>query len=166
LAAIKQMYRVFCKVEETAVAVCIVAITALVFLSAVLRTINHPINWAQDFSLLLFAWVVFLGADVALRRADFLRVDIIVSRFPEKLREALYYIWYMVAIVFLAMLVCYGIPLALENTKRPLGTMAISYSWVTISVPIGSFLMIITIIIKLVLHRKGIKPEAESKEAF
>ena len=166
MKAIKKMYRLFCKVEAVAVAVCIVAITTLVFLSAVLRTMNHPINWAQDLSLLLFAWTVFLGADVALRRADFLRVDILVGKFPVKLREALYYIWYMVAILFLAMLVRYGIPLALENSKRPFGTMAISYSWATISVPVGSLLMIITIIIKLVSHKKGIKPQAAPKEAF
>ena len=150
LKAIQRFYRLFCKAEEAAVALCIVAITLLIFISAVLRSINHPINWAQDFSLLLFAWLVFLGADVALRRADFLRVDILMNRLPPKVQEILWYLWYGAAILFLCILVRYGVPLALENTKRPFGTMALSYSWATISVPVGSALMIITIVIKLV----------------
>ena len=154
---IKKIYGIFCKIEETVVAICIAAITFLVFLSAVMRTINHPINWVQDFSLLLFAWLVFLGADVALRRADFLKVDILVKKFPKKVQEFLYYFWYVLALLFLGILVYYGIFLAAHNFKRPLGVMPLSYSWVTISVPVGAALMIITIIIKLCQHYKAAK---------
>ena len=164
--AVKKFYRFFCMAEEAAVALCIVVITLLVFISAIMRTINHPINWAQDFSLLLFAWLVFLGADIALRRSDFLRVDILFNRLPYKLQDMLYYTWYILALLFLCILVRYGVFLAIENTKRTFGAMTISYSWATISVPIGSALMIVTIIIKLVSRFKGIKPEEESKEAI
>jgi len=164
LEALKKFYRWFCKAEEAAVALFIVAITLLVFISAVMRTISHPINWAQDMSLLLFAWVVFLGADVALRRSDFLRVDILMNRFPKKLQEFLYYLWYILAILFLCILVVYGFPLALENTKRPFQSMGISYSWATMSVPIGSALMIITIVIKLISRYKGTGTQEEKSE--
>ena len=136
--------------EEFAALSSIAAITLLVFMSAIMRTVGHPINWAQDASLLLMAWVAFLGADVALRRADFLLVDILISRLSAKVQNFLYYLWYIMAVAFLGMLITYGIPLAIANAKRPFQTLGISYSWATISVPVGAALMIVTIVIKLV----------------
>jgi len=166
LELFKKFYRLFCRLEELIVALFIFAITMLVFASAIFRTINHPINWAQDLSLLLFAWVVFLSGDVALRRSDFLRVDILITKFPLKLQNFLYYLWYIIPIVFLGMLVSYGIPLAVYNVKRPFQTLGISYSWATMSVPVGSALMIITIVIKLVSRLKGGKVEQATEEAI
>jgi TRAP-type C4-dicarboxylate transport system permease small subunit len=163
LAAI---YRGFCKVEETIVAVFVAAITFLVFLSAVARFAGRPINWAPDTSLLLLSWVVFLGADAALRRSDFIRVDILLLRLPAKLQKFLYYFYYFIIILFLLLLVRFGIPLALENTKRNFQGMQISYSWATISAPIGALLMIITIVLKLVRHWKDSKIASEGTEAI
>lgn len=163
---IKVFYRYFCKFEELIVSVFIAAITFLVFASAIARLIRHPLNWAQDISLLLFAWVVFLGADHALRKADFVRVDMLISKFPAAVQKFLYYLWYIVAIAFLGVLVRFGIPLSIENSKRLFQTLGISYSWATISVPVGSALMIVTIIIKLVKHWKDKEIVVNSKEAI
>lgn len=139
-------------------------ISGLVFVSAVARTIRKPLNWAQDVSLLLFAWLVFLGADSVLRKQDFISVEMLVKIFPKKVRTFLYYFWYGVALVFLGVLVRYGIPLCLLNAKRLFQTLGISYSWATASVPVGSIFLIITIVIKLVQHHKGeTNAVAESK---
>jgi TRAP-type C4-dicarboxylate transport system permease small subunit len=161
-------YRGFCKAEEFIVAAFVGIITFLVFISAIARlpAINHPINWAQDFSLLLFAWVVFLGADLALRKAEFVRVDMVVSRFPNRVQKALYYFFYVIIIVFLGILIRYGIPLCVSNQKRLFQTLGISYSWATASVPIGSFLLIITIILKLIAHRNDDSITVQGKEAI
>ncbi|MGF6906499.1 TRAP transporter small permease [Fusobacterium sp. PH5-44] len=146
----KKIYDLFCKIEEFIVCFFLATITTLVFISAVARTIKKPINWAQDVSLLLFAWLVFLGADMALRHADFVRVDMLIQKLPDKISKFLYYFWYIIIIIFLTVLIRYGIPLSIQNSKRLFQTLGISYSWATISVPVGSFLMIITILLKLV----------------
>jgi TRAP-type C4-dicarboxylate transport system permease small subunit len=148
------------------VAVFVALVTFLVFISAVARGINHPINWAQDLALLLFAWVVFLGADSALRKADFVRVDMLIMHFPPKVQKFLYYFFYVVIIGFLGILVRYGIPLCISNSKRLFQTLGISYSWATISAPVGSILLTITIVLKMVKnwHKETIKVEA--KEAI
>lgn len=168
MKAIEQIYKIFCRLEELIVASFIAIITLLVFLSAVMRLkfIGMPLNWAVDVSLLLFAWVVFLGADLALRRADFVRVDMLISKFPDAVQKALYYIFYFVAIGFLAVIVIYGVPLANENKARLFQTLGISYWWATISAPIGAALLIITILIKLVSHRNDKKIELKGKEAI
>jgi TRAP-type C4-dicarboxylate transport system permease small subunit len=161
-------YRAVCKVEEFIVAIFVAVITFLVFLSAIARlpAVNHPLNWAQDFSLLLFAWVVFLGADLALRKAEFVRVDMLVMRFPQGVQKFLYYFFYVVIIVFLAVLIRYGIPLCISNQKRLFQTLGITYSWATASVPIGSFLLIITVILKLIAHWKDKEIQVQGKEAI
>jgi TRAP-type C4-dicarboxylate transport system permease small subunit len=166
LKTLKAFYGVFCKIEEFVVSAFVACITLLVFTSAVARSIKHPLNWAQDVSLLLFAWVVFLGADLALRKADFVRVDMLVIHFPAKLQKVLYYAMYLIAIVFLGILIRYGIPLSIDNSKRLFQTLGISYSWATISVPVGSMLLIITIILKLIAHLKDKRITVQSKEAI
>lgn len=145
----KRFYDAFCRIEEFIAGTLIVFITGLVFISAVARSIGHPLNWAQDVSLLLFAWAVFLGADVALRDADFVNVDMFVTRLSEKFQTALSYIWNFVILTFLLALIRYGIPLSIENSKRLFQTLGISYSWASISVPVGSLFMIITIVLKM-----------------
>jgi TRAP-type C4-dicarboxylate transport system permease small subunit len=160
------LYRWFCKLEELIVSGFVAVITFLVFISAVARSVKHPLNWAQDVSLLLFAWVVFLGADLALRKADFVRVDMLVSHFPAKVQKVLYYLMYLIALVFLGVLVCFGFPLSMENSKRLFQTLGISYSWATISAPVGSILLIITISLKLIAHWKDKTILIQGKEAI
>jgi TRAP-type C4-dicarboxylate transport system permease small subunit len=160
------VYRGFCRIEETIVALFVALITFLVFFSAVVRLFKHPLNWAEDMALLLFAWVVFLGADSALRRADFVRVDMLVRFFPLKVQKFLYYFFYVVVIVFLGILIRYGIPLCIENSKRLFQTLGITYSWATISAPIGSILMILTIVLKLVKRWNDTEIKSEGKEAI
>lgn len=164
MKALKVFYNGFCKVEETIVAVFVAVIAFLIFISAVTRGFDYPINWAPDTSLLLLAWVIFLGADSALRRADFINVDLLLKHFPVKLQGFLYYFYYILAILFLGMLGRYGIPLCIENSKRNFQALTISYSWATVAVPVGAFLMIITIILKLIKRRRGEKAKSEGTE--
>ena len=163
---LRAIYHGFCVVEETIVAVFIASITFLVFISAIARSLGSPINWAPDIAMLLLAWVVFLGADSALRRMDFIRVDILILRFPAKVQKFLYYFYYTAIIMFLGMLVRFGIPLSIDNYRRTFQAMQISYSWATMSVPVGAFAMIITIIIKLVKRWKESEIKVDGKEAF
>jgi TRAP-type C4-dicarboxylate transport system permease small subunit len=166
MKSIGKIYRGFCKIEEGIVAAFVGIITFLVFISAIARGINHPLNWAQDMALLLFAWVVFLGADCALRRADFVRVDMVIRFFPHKVQKFLYYFFYIVSIGFLGILARFGIPLCFENSKRLFQTLGISYSWATISVPVGAMLLIITIILRLVKRWNEAEIKVEGKEAI
>jgi len=159
------LYQGFCKIEEIIVALFVALITFLVFISALARSFNQPINWAQDVALLLFVWVVFLGADSALRRADFVRVDILIQRFPHKIQKFFYYSFYVITMLFLGILVVYGIPLCIDNSRRLFQTLSISYSWATASAPIGSFFMIITIVLKLIKRWNEKEIKSEGKEA-
>lgn len=146
----KKFYRQVCKIEESLTSLLLLLICLLVFLSAIARTIRHPLNWAVDISLLLFAWEVFLGGDVAIRNTELIGVDIFLKMFPVRIQKILKIIFSVMILAFLGILVIYGIPLCLDSTKRLFQVLPISYAWCTLSVPAGSFLMIISVMIKLV----------------
>lgn len=146
----RRAYEALGKVEEAVVVAFITAMTLLIFLAAVTRTLGYPLNWANDLALLMFAWVVFLGADVALRHADFIRFDLIIKRFPKIVQKVLYYVFTLMAMGFFGLIVAYGFSLAIDNSRRLFQTLGISYMWATLSAPVGSILLIVTMAVKLI----------------
>lgn len=153
--AMKKFYKGLCKVEEFIVMVFLATITGLVFISAVTRTLKHPVNWAEDLSLLMFAWLVFLSADMAMRKADFVSVDILVDRLPGKARKILYYVCSVLIVLFLGVLIVYSIPLCIDNSKRLFQTLRISYSWATASIPVGALLLGTTAVKRIISNIKA-----------
>lgn len=145
-----RVYSAVTAVEAVLVPVFVVVITALVFISAVARTAGYPLNWAVDTSLLLLAWTVGLGGDLAIRKNRVVNVDMIVNFFPPKVRKFLALLWCVVMVVFLACLVKYGIDLCVSNRKRVYQTLQIGYIWATAAVPAGAFLMLISTVIRFV----------------
>lgn len=150
----KKLYDLFCRFEEFVTNMMLAGITALVLASAIGRTLGYPLNWAVDISLLLFAWEVFLGGDIAVRTTNLINVDMIFSRLPKKIQKYLNLGFYVLIILFLGVLVIYGIPLVLKSGKRLFQTLPFSYGWCTLSVPAGAFLMIISCCIRMnrILH--------------
>ena len=152
----KKFYNIYIKIEET-ITICLLGgIAGLIFVSAIMRYIGKPINWANDIALLLFSWLVFFGADLIMREKNLVDVDLVLQRFSLKARKFIRIASQLIIIIFLASLVRYGFPLAIESYSRKFSNMNLSYSWATISVPIGSIMLIVTSIINLrkMLHSK------------
>lgn len=160
----KKIYRQFCKIEEAITNLLLLMICLLVFVSAIARTIRHPLNWAVDISLLLFAWEVFLGGDVAIRNTELIGVDIFIKKFPASIQKGLRITFSFMILGFLSILVIYGIPLVLDSTKRLFQVLPLSYAWATLSVPVGAFFMIISVTIKLVRMIKEPAASLANKE--
>ncbi len=150
MSAIKKAYAAFCRLELYTVAVILLAISSLVFVSAIARTVGRPLNWAVDISMLLFAWMVFLGGDVVIRETNLISVDMFQKKLPPWLQKALMLIFYAMMLAFLFILVRYGMPLLYRNRKRMFQSTNISYSWCTLSVPVGAFLMAVSTAIRAV----------------
>jgi len=146
---IAEFYQRFTQAEEVLTNLFLVAITGLVFLSAVARTIHHPLNWAVDISLLLFAWEVFLGGDIAIRNTKLIGVEIIADKLPNWMQKMLSISFFCMIIGFCLFLTFFGIKLSAENTKRLFQVLPISYSWCTLCVPVGCFFMAVSSCLKI-----------------
>lgn len=139
-------------IEVVVSAACLVSCCLLIFIAALARAVGKPFNWSQDLSLFLFAWSVFLSADVALRKDKLVRVELLTQVFSKQVAKMVSTIIYGIMFAFLLALIIYGIKLSFISYKRVFqGIPGFSYTWVNISIPIGASLMAITTIRKAYL---------------
>ncbi|MDN4503200.1 TRAP transporter small permease subunit [Alteromonadaceae bacterium BrNp21-10] len=132
------------KLEERLCVVLLIAIVALVFVAAVMRSMGMPVIWSVDFAQLFFAWLIMLGANQTLRKAEHVGVDMLVRNLPWRTQVKIDLVLYLLVLMALVALLVFGIKLTLLNPQRALGTTSFSYSWVTAALPAGAGLMLIT----------------------
>ncbi|SKC82009.1 TRAP transporter small permease [Maledivibacter halophilus] len=132
------------RIEEITVCVGLSILILLVFTAATLRWFGIDMSWSVDFAQLTFSWVCFIGADLAMRHKRHMGVDILVNRFSLPVRNAIYLFNSILIMFFLVFITYYGANLSIINFQRTFNTLPISYSFVTISAPIGCLLMLYT----------------------
>ena len=129
----KKFYEKVCKLEELIALILVAGIAVLVFVSALMRTIGHP-------------WLIFLGSDVAMRGSGLIGVDLFVKKFPAGVQKVLDILFKVIIAAFLCVLIYYGYGMTTSGWARQITSLHISYSWVTMAVPVGSFFMLISTI--------------------
>ena len=146
----KKLYDYVCLGELLFVKVAFVSLVLLVFIAAFTRYIGYPINWSVDMAQCLFAWCTFLAADIAMRHNKLMRVDFFVLKLPERYQKGIELLNLGIILVFLLALIGYGSMLSYTTRFRTFqGIPGFSYTWVTLSVPVGSALMAITTVLNL-----------------
>ena len=132
---------------EAGLAVALLAvIVGLVFAAGFLRWFGAPLVWSVDLAQLLFIWVSFLGADMALRKRAHIGIDLLVRRLPGRGRVVLDLLLALLAIAFLGAMVVMGYRLTMLNLERQFGDSGISYAFVTVAVPAGCGLLALTLL--------------------
>lgn len=146
----KKFYSYICKGETLLIKVFLIFIVTLVFVAASTRYAGYPINWSVDIALCLFAWCTFLSADVAMRNNKLMKVDFLVRKLSSKNQDLIEIFNLVIIAVFLLALIGFGLWLSYTTRFRTFqGIPWFSYTWVTLSVPVGSALMLITTINKI-----------------
>lgn len=147
---LKKFYRAVCRVEVAMSSILLCSSVIVILISAIMRTIRHPINWGNEIALLMFAWSTFLGADVAYRRNATVFVDILINIVPKKVQRALRLFSHIMVAVFLAIVVVFGFIQVVKSAARPFQGIAwLSYSWITASLPTSCLMMFITALRKI-----------------
>jgi len=146
----KKIYEFICDKEMLIAKWSLWILTMLVFAAAVGRFLYHPMNWAMDVATFLFAWTVFLGADAAMRLDRLFCIEVITGKLAPKAQLYVKAINYLIIIIFLLGMIGYGSWLSYTTRLRTFqGIPGFSYTWVTLSVPFGCALMLITSILKI-----------------
>ena len=94
---------------------------------------------------LLFIWVSFIGADIALRTKVHIGMDLLVRPVPPRYRRFLECLLALLALAFLITMAVFGYELMMQNIERIYGDSGISYAFVTGAVPAGCLLLATTI---------------------
>lgn len=96
------------------------------------------------------AWLIFLGSDVAMRGSGLIGVDLFVKKFPAGVQKVLDILFKVIIAAFLCVLIYYGYGMTTTGWARQITSLHISYSWVTMAVPVGSFFMLISTILNII----------------
>lgn len=126
------------------------AMVSLIFVAAIARLVGSPMNWAIDMSTCLFAWSCFLSADIAWRENKLMNVDVLMRFLPSGLQKKLRLANYLIICAFLIYLIIWGCWLSYTTRARTFqGIPGFSYTWVTLSVPVGALFLLFTAIAKI-----------------
>lgn len=148
--AVAQFHRRLGALEAWLAAALLVAIVALVLVGAIARTLEAPLNWTGDMATFCFAWAVFLCADVAWRRDSLMSFDLLTQRLAAGPCRVLAVVNYALISAFLLYVAGAGLWLSWVSRARSFqGIPEISYSFVTLSMPVGAALLLVTTILKL-----------------
>ena len=146
-----------CKAEEFLFSFLFAVMVALVFSSAIARGIGKPLAWSLDVAQLLLCWTSLVGADVAFRHDKFIGLDLFTRKMPVKVQKVLEIVVLVLMQVAFCIFIYYGVMLSIKSWKRSFQTLPISYSFVTIALPVMSTLMTLTNILKIIDKVKNFK---------
>jgi TRAP-type C4-dicarboxylate transport system permease small subunit len=146
----KKFYERLIAAEAVLAAAFLVLMVVLIFAGGVARLFEHPINWAIDAATCFFAWACFLCADIAWRRGSLMSIEVLTRRLPPRLEAACRLVNYLIITLFLLYVIGMGVWLSWISRERSFqGIPEVSYSWVTMSMPVGACLLLITTLLKL-----------------
>jgi len=132
------------------------AMTLIVGYAVVGRYIfNRPIGWSEEISEYLVVWAVFMGAAYTLKKDGHIGVDILTSRLKDGTRRVFLRFQYLVGLIFFSLLFYKGIEMVALSLRMDSRSMAIEFPLFVahLSVPVGSALLILQCIHKLLLLR-------------
>lgn len=144
------------KVETLVVCAGLMVLIFTVFAAAILRFFGVDMSVSTDLAQLVFAWVSFIGADLAMRKDKHMGADMLVTKFPLPVLNGIYLFNYILILFFLLFAVHYGINLCIVNAARKYQTLYISYSYATASCPVGCGLMCISSVKHIVKYVQNI----------
>ena len=100
--AFARLDRLIARVTEIPAAI-LVAVEILVLLAGVISryVFNRPLTWSDELASILFLWLAMLGAVIALRRAEHMRLGFLVSLSAPRLRAWIDTLATMTVLIFL-----------------------------------------------------------------
>ncbi|WP_179290719.1 TRAP transporter small permease [Shouchella clausii] len=153
----------YLKVENAITRMLILALVGIVFMEVIMRALSSPTSWSVGVAQLIFIWLIFIGSNQALRHNAHVGVDVITQLLPVKVQKVIEFIMFLLIILFLIVLIIFGGMMVYLNTGRIIGGTSIAYYFITLSIPIGSLLMLGTAIQKVRFLYKQLKDRLEEK---
>ena len=121
------------------------------------RYVFHaPLVWSDELASMLFLWLSMLGATIALRRGEHLRMTGLIVRFGPHTRALLEAFALVASITFLLLLLPHAIAYAREESFIITPALEINDAWHAAAIPAGILLMLVAALSRLMrVHRIG-----------
>jgi TRAP-type transport system small permease protein len=112
---------------------------------------ESPIGWAEEITLGLFIWLVFIGISSAMKRGGHVGVDYFILKAPRPVRIVLNIIGAAsVYFVLIYVFIYLGLDLTAKAAIKITPVLGWSYQYIDIAVPLGGLLTTIHYTINLI----------------
>ena len=137
-------------VVETIAAGLVLAEIIVLFAGVVSRYVFHqPLVWSDELASIMFLWLSMLGAVVALRRGEHMRMTALVNHVQPHTRALLDTVAITASLAFLVLVLFPAGEYAYEETFIVTPALEISNGWRASAIPVGMGLMIVVALLRL-----------------
>jgi tripartite ATP-independent transporter DctM subunit len=135
---------------EIPAAMLVVAEIIILFAGVVARYgLRQPLIWSDELASILFLWLAMLGAAVAFRRSEHMRMTAVVAMASGRTQAYLAVVAICAALAFLLMIVAPTFQYAYEESFITTPALQISNSWRAAALPVGTCLMALFALLRL-----------------
>ncbi len=138
------------KLVEIPAAILVVAEIVILFAGVVARYgLRSPLIWSDELASILFLWLAMLGAAVAFRRSEHMRMTAVVASAGPAMRAYLDVVATCAALAFLLLIAWPAYEYAYEESFITTPALQISNIWRAAALPVGIGLMALFALLRL-----------------
>src|ERR1700749_2728911 len=135
---------------EIPAALLVVTEIVILFAGVVARYgLHRPLIWSDELASILFLWLAMLGAAVAFRRAEHMRMTAVVANARPAMRAYLDLVATSAALAFLVMIAWPAYEYAYEESFITTPALQIANVWRATALPVGICLMAVFALLRL-----------------
>lgn len=142
-------------------------VTFSIFIDVFLRYFfNRPSIWVTEVSSYLFLYIIFLGTAYSLQQGLHIRVTFLLDRFGPAMVRIFNVITSLLAISFCVVLLWQTSTMAWSAYRESWTSptmLSAPYVYIYVSMVFGSFLLLITFILRAILAFMGVEAKAQEK---
>ncbi|WP_400162048.1 TRAP transporter small permease [Brevibacillus sp. TJ4] len=144
-------------VDDAIAGIACAGVIFLTFFNVVARFVfNNPIGWAEEVTLGLLIWMVFIGLSSSMKDNGHIGVDYFVRKLPKPAARFVRAVKVVVIyFVLLGIFVGFGYQLTAQAASKLTPILGISYQYIDMAVPLGGLLAAIHYTILLIRSRKS-----------
>jgi len=141
------------KAENYFVGIMIILATLLLFANIILRYFfNANTTWAEEFVRYAMIWITFIGMAICFKKGIHFSVDILIKSLPDKGSRLLQIIINIISIIFMLLLIYYGMEITIFNfhSGQITPSLEIGIFWVYLAIPVGAALSLLHLILNTI----------------
>jgi tripartite ATP-independent transporter DctM subunit len=137
-------------VVEILAATLVAAEIVILFSGVVARyVLNHPLIWSDELASILFLWLAMLGAVIAFRRDEHMRMTAAVGSLPVPTRATFDLFATCAALAFLLLIAWPAFEYAQEETFITTPALGLNNAWRAAALPSGIALMAVFAVLRI-----------------
>jgi C4-dicarboxylate transporter, DctQ subunit len=147
----------------------VVVFAVIIFFGAsqvVMRYVfNSSLSWSEEAIRYLFICVFFVAASMGMRTDEHVSIDVLTARLPRGLQRILYLATRGLVAFLLVVLIVVGIQYCRITVDSYSPAMEIPFALVYASIPLGSALMLVALVYRLLRIIRGeVSTDSDAKE--